>query len=352
MLTYGELDAPGRPAGAPPARPGVGPGRAGRRSAWSARRSWWSAILGVLKAGGAYVPLDPAYPRGAAGLHAGGRRAARCCVTAERLRGGAVPATARAARPPTLATRLERGGAATRRPPAIRRTGQPRLRHLHLRLDRARPRGWSMPPPRRRQPDRWQLAARRSAPAPRTACSLLRTPSLRRLGLGDLLRPAAGGAAGADRADGARAGPAALARLARASTGVASAYLPPSLLAELSPSAAAGRAAPPPLRAAADRRRAARSPRAAAGAASPRLARGCGCSTATARPRRRCVTVCAAAETGAPAGGAAADRPAARRTPASTCSTPACEPAPVGVPGELLHRRRRRSPAATWAGRT
>ena len=37
------------------------------------------ALLGVLKAGGAYVPLDPAYPRGAAALHAGGRRRARCC---------------------------------------------------------------------------------------------------------------------------------------------------------------------------------------------------------------------------------------------------------------------------------
>ena len=36
-------------------------------------------MLGVLKAGGAYVPLDPEYPVRAAGIHAAGRRAPRCC---------------------------------------------------------------------------------------------------------------------------------------------------------------------------------------------------------------------------------------------------------------------------------
>ena len=36
-------------------------------------------LLGILKAGGAYLPLDPGLPGGAAGLHAGGCAARRCC---------------------------------------------------------------------------------------------------------------------------------------------------------------------------------------------------------------------------------------------------------------------------------
>ena len=61
------------------------------RWAWARRCAWALcverslelvvALLGILKAGGAYVPLDPAYPRGAPGLHAGGRAACAVLVT-------------------------------------------------------------------------------------------------------------------------------------------------------------------------------------------------------------------------------------------------------------------------------
>ena len=68
----------------------------------------------------------------------------------------------------------------------------------------------------------------------------------------------------------------------------------------------------------------------------PRAAR---CGTSTARPRPRSGRPSAAVE---PGGGGAGRRSAGRSpTPRSTCSTRALQPVPVGVPGELLHRRRR-----------
>ena len=68
---------------------GVGPEVRGGRLPATARRTWWSPCSAMLKAGGAYVPLDPAYPRGAAGLHAGGQR--RRVVLAQRPSRRAVP---------------------------------------------------------------------------------------------------------------------------------------------------------------------------------------------------------------------------------------------------------------------
>ena len=83
-----------------------------------------------------------------------------------------------------------------------------------------------------------------------------------------------------------------------------------------------------------------------AGRAAPRSGpRSAGSSTSTARPRPRsaCYLPGPRPARGALRGGRA-DRPAARRAPGSTCSTARLEPVPLGVPGELLHRRRRPGP--------
>ena len=76
-LTYARARPPGRPA-RPPAAP---PGRRARRSRVGLLARALAGDGGRhprrLKAGGAYVPLDPRYPRGAPGLHAGGRGRAR-----------------------------------------------------------------------------------------------------------------------------------------------------------------------------------------------------------------------------------------------------------------------------------
>ena len=92
-------------------------------------------ILGILKAGGAYVPLDADYPPAAAGVHAGG---------CERGVSGHPAIAARSSSGKRLPGRLSgyrrKRRAATLRRDRIRaverRCGQPRLRDLHLRIDR------------------------------------------------------------------------------------------------------------------------------------------------------------------------------------------------------------------------
>ena len=84
----------------------------------------------------------------------------------------------------------------------------------------------------------------------------------------------------------------------------------------------------------------------AALARGPRLINGYGPTENTT------FTCCHRAAAGAAGAGPRADRPADRQHRGSTCSTRGLQPVPVGVPGELLHRRRRAWPAATSAGRT
>ena len=95
-------------------------------------------LLGILKAGGAYLPLDPNYPRRAAGVHAGRRRRRRAGDAA-----GAARAAARGWRLRGIGTlvRLDADWPAIARQPAHRaaarpRSRTPRLRHLHLGLNR------------------------------------------------------------------------------------------------------------------------------------------------------------------------------------------------------------------------
>ena len=197
-LTYGELDGAAEPAGAPPARRSASGRRCGWGSASSARRSWWSALLGVLKAGGAYVPLDPAYPAERLALHRSRtprrRRAARprrrCRgPRCRRARGAAVCLDAHdgAERSPSGRARARRGGAAPR---------QPRLRDLHLGLDRAAQGGGDRAPQRRRRcsPGRAAVFADRGAragcsPRPRSASTSRSSSSSRRSACGGTVDP-------------------------------------------------------------------------------------------------------------------------------------------------------------------
>ena len=109
--------------------------RRGSGCCWSAPWRWSWASWGCSKAGGAYVPLDPAFPPERLALHGRGRRARR---PADRRRSLAEPPRHRA-RPPVLEAGRGAGAAPGRARPLRtrgRRPGQPRLRALHLGLDR------------------------------------------------------------------------------------------------------------------------------------------------------------------------------------------------------------------------
>ena len=126
----------------PPGASSAGPRRRAR-DAWSGccvERSpeMVVGLLGILKAGGAYLPLDPDYPRerlafmlADAGCAGAGDAAARCSSGCRRC--------AAAARPPHRAARRRLAGdraAARHRAAARPRSAPPRLRHLHLGLNR------------------------------------------------------------------------------------------------------------------------------------------------------------------------------------------------------------------------
>ena len=141
-LTYRELGRAGR------ARLGASPAV---RWAWGPRCSsgigversleMVVGIVGILEAGGAYVPLDPSYPRerlAAMIADAGAPVLLTDRASAERLAG--LLDAACVVHLDAGARRLEprRAGA----PPRGGVTGeQPRLRHLHLEIHRAGPRG-------------------------------------------------------------------------------------------------------------------------------------------------------------------------------------------------------------------
>ncbi len=136
-ITCGELDAKANQLARFLVEQGVGPEV---RVAICAERSTEMvvAMFAVLKAGGAYVPVDPAYPgeRQAIILADSG---ALLLLTQERLAGRAARDLGQAGPP---RSRLAADRLAARRADARRwRTSrQPRLRHLHLGLDRAGPR--------------------------------------------------------------------------------------------------------------------------------------------------------------------------------------------------------------------
>ena len=112
-------------------------------------------LLAVLKAGGAYVPLDPAYPAERLAFMLDDARAS-VLLTEEKLRGDLPDCEAR-----VVCLDSERAAIDAReRRQSRRRTGrgEPRLRHLHLGLDRQAQRG-SGHPRRARQPARGDARA-------------------------------------------------------------------------------------------------------------------------------------------------------------------------------------------------
>ena len=171
-------------------RAGRRPGRAGRRAAWSARSSWSSRCSASLKAGGAYVPLDPDYPRRAPRPSCWRTPACRCSSPRS---GSCRPSRRRCRTSSCLDSGLAGRRRAGRRARRAASRPEPRLRHLHLGLDRPA-QGGDDPAPRHRQPpalDAGGLRADRRRPgAPEDAVQL------RRLGLGVLLAAARRRAAG------------------------------------------------------------------------------------------------------------------------------------------------------------
>ena len=138
LLTYRELDARARPP-----RPRLRGSASARTCRWASASSRSLGPGGrrarrCSKAGGAYVPLDPAYPGGAAGAACSAD--ARAPGSSSPRSGLADAAARRCGRRQVArldgggrARRRARGRAAGRARPTPR---EPRLRHLHLRLDR------------------------------------------------------------------------------------------------------------------------------------------------------------------------------------------------------------------------
>ena len=135
-MTYGELDQRAHQLASRLRALGVG---AEERVALLAERSVETvvAILGILKAGAAYVPIDPATPKDRLAFLLADSRPALVIAgngMADRLLADLEPAF------PVLTLDAETWawiGAATSEPPVASRSREPRLRHLHLWLDRA-----------------------------------------------------------------------------------------------------------------------------------------------------------------------------------------------------------------------
>ena len=148
------------------------------------------ALLAVLKAGGAYLPLDPGYPR---------RRLEYMLADsgARVLLAGAGPA-AEPGGDGVHVLPLDQDAVRRRRPGSGRDAGRPRLRDLHLGLDRPAE-GRRQHAPRHRQPPAVDAGAVRPRPHRRRAAE--DAFQLRRVGLGVLLaadqrRPHGAGAPG------------------------------------------------------------------------------------------------------------------------------------------------------------
>ena len=140
-LTYGELDRRAGEIARRLRRLGVGPDA---RVGLVAERSpeMVAALLGILKAGGAYLPLDPAYPRERLALLLAD--AAPAAVVGPRRLLAALPESPTAGAPRLALEDVASRGAETRRSGhRAHRPGvptcppdEPRLRALHLGLDR------------------------------------------------------------------------------------------------------------------------------------------------------------------------------------------------------------------------
>ena len=125
------------------------------------------ALLGVMKSGAAYLPLDPAYPAERIAFMLADSAAA-LVVAHEHLRDALPGTTAGGQFPPVLAIGEEwRDGEwpGDAEPDAVAAAGRPRLRHLHVRLDRhaqgrARPASRAVQP--RARSDRESTSSRRA----------------------------------------------------------------------------------------------------------------------------------------------------------------------------------------------
>ena len=169
-LTYAELDGRASRLARRLAAAGVGPEV---RVALLAQRSpaMIVGLLGILKAGGAYVPLDPSYPADRLAWMLADSAVARPPRPAGAARGAAGGAGGDGGHAADRRSRGlgERAGAAAARP------GQPRLRDVHLRLDRT-PQGGGRHPSQHRAAGRGRAASPISART-RSSCSWRRSPS-------------------------------------------------------------------------------------------------------------------------------------------------------------------------------
>ncbi len=160
-LTFGELD-----------------GRANRLAHWLRRRGVGPetlvgvcmdrsidllvALHGVLKAGGAYLPLDPEYPADRLAFMLDDTRPP-ILLTQEHLAPRPPRAPGDADPPPRRGRAPPRRRAGRRARPRRPLPGEPRLRHLHLGIDRP-PQGRDEHPPRRPQPPALDAAHLRARP--------------------------------------------------------------------------------------------------------------------------------------------------------------------------------------------